>query len=497
MSSIVSINTNNNSAIKNSLCSSLDAATLAATKMATGQGIVSANESPTSFVIGLGMRSDLQTLKIVSQGIQQSQSMMSIAESGIKSIYDTVAKMKDILTQAKLGYMTDSLVVKTLSPAYVALKSEINRIADSVTFNGQSLLNGKGGSQEVGNASNISQIASAYTTTPNTHIALASFDSNIPILDGLQASTVTNGQVGAVTFTLGNAIKDQTPQVIGGELTSDNANNVYITGATLVFNNIGVTDSNNNQSTGTLTIKGVDLKFQSDQYEFSKGTISSNAAAGAPTITSTLDPNQVSFTVISGAITEVSGFSELVAGTPGTLQAISNNTASTVSNLNAQYVLSGGSDYGSNFSFVTGTNLNNDIVMLTLPNFRLDSNSGVLGMVDVLNTQNNTSSTKPTTLTDLTTVTEAGIDIPLVEALLEKITNGLTKLGANETQLINIESALVNSIQQVDNAQGVFMNADLASETEAFTKANVQTFIAISVLKQMNEVLESLKRLVS
>ena len=61
---------------------------------------------------------------------------------------------------------------------------------------------------------------------------------------------------------------------------------------------------------------------------------------------------------------------------------------------------------------------------------------------------------------------------------------------------MNIEAQLATSVAQVDLAQGAIMNADLADQTEVFTREGVKINVAIAVLGQMNASLKALERLV-
>jgi flagellin len=478
--------------IKNSLSNSIADANLAAAKMATGEQYQHAYEDPTSYAVGLHMQSDLSVLQTVLKGAIQSTSMMYIAESAAKAIYATVNQMKGILAQAKLGYMTDELIKDTLSPTYIQLKAEINRIADSVNFNGQTLLNGQGGKKHNGISSTLASTPT-YKVASNSTVSLAPFSANKDIVTGLSATTVTGGQSGTITFKTG--IAPLSPTVSGGTITTDSAGNINVVGATLIFNDVTVADSSGVAKTGTgsLTITGVDLQFAANSFTFIDGQIVSNSTA-APTITNSasLQASNVSFTSTGGDITFVGG----ISGTPA-ISAITSGSGSVISNITQTYKMSGGVDSTSGFSFVTGNHLNTDIVTFELPNMRLNSNGGVLGMINTINSDDNILSAEPTDLTNLYSSADADRDIPLIEAMLKKLIVNIDLIGSYETRLENIKLQLQNDVEQINDAQSIIMDADLANETENFTRSNVKTNIAISCLKNLNETLKSLQALVA
>jgi len=488
----VSVNNCNSQPIQQALAMSLKGAADSATKMATGEQFQHFFEDPTSNAIGLNMRSNLGVLETVLKGIKQSQSMLYLAESAGKSIYHTVNKMKEILTQAKLGYMTNELIQSTLSPTYIQLKAEINRIADSVNFNGQDLVNGTGGTKIAGTTATIAATGTYQPTTASSvTLAAITATASTPtdIITGLSATTVTGGTDGDVTFS---TTANVTPQISGGIITTDASGDVNITGATIIFNQITVSDSAGtpNKGTGNLIISDVDLQFAAGTYDFASGTLTSTTA---PTITnsSTMIGSNFTFISTSGAIEEVNGFT----GTPAIGTGVV-GVGSKVTNVVKTYDLSGGINATSAFSFVTGTNLNTEIIQFNIPNMRLTEYNGVQGMINTINAKNNILSTAPTDLTNLTNTQDADIDIPLVEALLVTIIAQLDQLGAYEIRLMNVELQLQDNVQQVDQAQAIFMDADLAKETELFTVYNVRTNIAISCLKNLNNSLQSLQQLV-
>jgi len=496
----VSLNNNTSTPIQQALSDSMQASAAAAQRMSTGEQFIRAYEDPTSFAIGLQMRSDLEVLRTTLDGITQSQSMLYIAEDGMKSIYNTVNKMKEILGTSKVAYMTDHLIHTTLSPTYVQLKAEINRIADSVNFNGQTLINGQGGVKNAGTASSTSAdpfyIAAAASTVTLAKITGVPA-TGTPIISGLKANVTVSGTTTTAATMTFNAETDVTPQVIGGTVTSDEkSGDIDIAGATIFMKGVTAYDGTNN-AVGNITINNVDLKFKKGEFDFVNRVIKSDTGK-TPMISNITNITASDFTFerTSGSITKIDTFTATTPLTASNIVLASGND-NQISNMTQQYSLSGGIAADSAFTFVTGIDLNNEIITFDLPNMRLTKTNEVLGMIDTINTSNNISLAKPTDLTNLNNSKDADIDIPLVEALLSYIIAQIDQIGAYETRLMNVERQMQNSVREIDNAQGVFMNADLAEQTENFTIATVQTNISISCLRNLTNALTSLQQLVS
>lgn len=804
---------------RQALSNSLSDAALAATKMATGEGIQHAYEDPTGLAIGSSMKGDLDVLKIVYTGIKQTQSMVYIAEEGMKAIHGTMSKLNQVLAKAKLGYMTDALVQSTLSPTYIQLKEEINRIADSIDFNGQKLLNGTGGKKTAATVSTLGSASPASISVNsggNSVTTLAGFSANADILTGLigdvsgftigssvttlaqfpaNANIVTKGAsyvaasaatptsynlsvgsasamtVGTLTipdFTLadlnnldiftnpltsatnlsqvftstgittsgnnitiagnlaitgnfsddggvttdpnktftipvsitmtgasvsggiasGNitavnvaasaaitatgfsnvtpnattvnapksiAISDTavsvnnltanvtgnvtfkagaaavTPVVTGGTYAYDANGDFVVTGATVALSTIKIS---NGASTGDgdLSVDGVTLKFKAGEFDYdaslnkisskvgkspvitaegtytwtpsgTPGTITSastftgtnvmgitsgatssisnvtastfstgasitfkaGATAVTPTVTGgttaydangnlvvtnatlgmndiiisdganqgngdlsvtgvtlTFNKGEFDYDVANNKITSKPNKSPVVSNilpanvawtksaTPGAISVlrgingsgaidIADGVGSSMDHLLGQgtvYTLSGGSTATSTFNFVTGSDLNEAIVEVDFPNLRLTANNGINGLIETINSSENIVNAVPLDLTNLQSISDADKDIPLVQVLADKLIEYIDELGAYQTRLMNIEAQLATSVAQVDLAQGAIMNADLADQTEVFTREGVKINVAIAVLGQMNASLKALERLV-
>lgn len=490
----VSISTPYTTSTRQALSTSMREASMSATKMSTGKNYVHAYEDSTGFAIGSSMQSDLKILEIVATGVNQTQSMLYMVEEGMKAIHDTASKLNQILAKAKLGYMTDELVKNTLSPSYVQLKQEIDRIADSIEFNGQNLLNGTGGKKTAATVATVSSTPSYSSYTANSGGAsaptLAQFAVG-DILTGLSATTVTAGTSGTVAFSVTTAAA---PTVTGGTASFDsNTGDFVISGATITTNAVTVTDSASVKGVGSLAISNVTLKFKAGEFDYDSVNNKITSKTGNAPELSDLVPANVAWTYTYGTITAVSGFSGTAA------MSIANGVGSELSNIlasGATYALSGGVGASSTFNFVTGSDLNEAIVEVAFPNMRLTKANGVDGMISTINTSENINSVAPTDLTNLESVADADNDIPLVQALVDQIVVHFSQIGAYQSRLLNIQSQLATSVEQVDLAQGEIMNADLAKENEGFTRSNVKINVAIAVLGQMNSSLQSLQRLV-
>lgn len=473
----VSVSTSLTAAVRQSLADNMKSASLSALKMSTGENYINAYEDPTGYAIGSSMRADLKVLEVVKTGIEQTKSMLLVAEAGMKSIKQTVEKLYTILAKAKLGYMTDDLVKNTLSPEYVQMKQEVDRIAKSLDFNGQKLLNGSGGKKTDATASTASStpVITTISTISGTLTAATAGDF-IDIFDST-ASVKPNTSVtpSGGTYTISGGTYDSTTNTL--------------TGAKLTITGVTLTDGAGTPVSGqaNITIDDVELTFAAAPT-YDKGSLSDT---GAPTITLPVDMDKYTFSSTSTGVKDW----ELKTGTI-TAPTLTLGSGATLNGFLETYALSGGKPATSTFSFVTGNDLNVDRLNVVLPNMSLTTQNGIIGMVEVVNTSENILNSTPTDLSDLLTISDADKDIPIVEALLEFCTNAIAELGAYESRMNNIDAQLGTAVEEIDNAQGAIMNADLPKENERFARSNVKSNIAIAVLSRLNAGLEALQRLV-
>lgn len=480
----VSISTSYTVATRQALSTSMDAAAIAATKMSTGENIIHAYEDPTGLAIGSNMRAQLDVLEVVKTGIEQTQSMLYIAEAGLKSIYETYTQLNQVLARAKLGYMNDELIQKTLSPTYMQLKQEINRIADSVDFNGQKLFDGTGGTKVAGKESVLDTAGMQYVFSSASQVT-------VPDLTITNISAKINGSATASDLTI--TTTNSSLNINGGNTVYEGGNAVSVKGARITITGAQISDGGTpaRQATATITLTNVDISLSSVTYNADSLLLSAS--------TPTFDLTSASLSIGNVVSTGTNGINNLsdeaLQSTTSTATSLT-STKIDIDDTSKIIPLTGGRSASSSFKFVTGTDLNGSVVEVNFPNLRLTAANGIPGIISTINVADNVSSSVPTDLTNLVSSKDASIDIPYVQKLMDQTVEYLDALGAYQQRFLNINSQLGTAVEQLDLAQGAIMNADLAKQSENFTRDNVKVQVSIAVLNQMNQSLNSLKDLV-
>jgi len=110
-------------------------------RLSTGMRINSAADDAAGLAIREGMRAEIATLKQGVRNAQDGISLIQTAEGSLAVIDEKLIRMKELAEQAATGTYTDEQRM-LIHSEFAAMASEIDRIANSTTFNGVNLLNG-------------------------------------------------------------------------------------------------------------------------------------------------------------------------------------------------------------------------------------------------------------------------------------------------------------------------------------------------------------------
>ncbi len=110
-------------------------------KLSSGSRVVTAKDDAASLAIGKSLQAEVESLKQAQVNAGQASSMLQIADGALATISDIVIRMRTLATQASSGQL-GSQERTFLNNEYVALRSEIDRIAQDTEFNGTALLSG-------------------------------------------------------------------------------------------------------------------------------------------------------------------------------------------------------------------------------------------------------------------------------------------------------------------------------------------------------------------
>ncbi len=127
--------------ISTQLNTSLSTLTNSVYRLSTGLRINSAADDPAGLAVFEMMRAQEATYTQARNNAQDAQSLIQTAEGAMNVIDEKLIRMKELAEQASTGTYTDSQRL-IMHSEFSLMASEIDRIANSTTFNGMKLLDG-------------------------------------------------------------------------------------------------------------------------------------------------------------------------------------------------------------------------------------------------------------------------------------------------------------------------------------------------------------------
>ena len=118
-------------------------------KLSSGYKINRAGDDAAGLAISEKMRAQITGLDAAQKNVADGISLVKTAEGAMQEIQDMMNRMEYLATQSANGTYDNDVDRANLQKEVEALKSEINRIADSSNFNGTKLLDGSLASEQV------------------------------------------------------------------------------------------------------------------------------------------------------------------------------------------------------------------------------------------------------------------------------------------------------------------------------------------------------------
>ncbi len=276
-------------------------------KLSSGYKINRAGDDAAGLAISEKMRAQITGLNAAQKNVKDGISLVKTAEGAMQEIQDMLNRMDYLATQSANGTYDNEVDRANLQKEVEALKSEINRIADSANFNGIKLLDGsmeKTSSRSVqvsgadrilssviGEGEKAWQVVGNKTVldTPSAAAQTGSFKVD---LSTLTFTGVGSGQA-SVDFTLTVGDKTWTATASGINATSTSLDDVAVKaiassivseiGSTAVINGVEWSVSNNKDGTITFTQKAKPSTAAEAQCNFDVKVNMVNTTANATT----------------------------------------------------------------------------------------------------------------------------------------------------------------------------------------------------------------------
>ncbi len=459
-------------------------------RLSSGLRINSAKDDAAGLAISDRMTAQIRGLNQASRNANDGISLAQTAEGAMQESTNILQRMRELAVQA--ANATNSAADRSALQAEVnQLKTEMNRIAQSTTFNGLHILDGSFVSQQF-------QVGPNANETIGVSIkSMAADDLGRYFIDALNttANQGTGSSVAAnATPPAANTISAQTLTITGSKGSTNPAISVT-TGSTAWEIASQITD--------TASQTGVTATARTE------ATLSGLNPAGVVTLTVGSGGNTATVHA-SVTPTDLSELATVINDQSGTTGVTATVNAGTLTLIQAEgkdihisnFDHSGGA--GTEIIDVTGADgvaatltqggADSTVVAGTIEFSAQDSYTVSSSVADssgsIVNGTANTSTIA--TLEEVTAINISDIQgandaLKIVDAALGKIDAQRGDLGALQNRFESTISNLQNVAENLTAARSRIRDADIAQETSEMTKANILQQAGVSILTQANQ----------
>jgi flagellin len=349
-------------------------------RLASGQRINSAADDAAGLSISTRMDSQVRALNMAIRNADDGISLMQTAEGAMDEVTNILQRMRELSVQASNGTYTDS-DRESLHAEVAQLQEELDRIAETTTFNNQNVVDGSfSGNLNVtgtgsGNLSvSIGSMAAAMlgeredgpaTATSRASLSISGMTTNSADYQGKTFSVAANGVTGTVTLPTadsGNAVSAAVSVAAGedtGAATSMVLSTVLYTAETLNLSTqekrqfsmrVNNTDFQTIDITNALKdVLGVELAALNSPLTFSDSTSDEVTADQFITALQTAIDDSGYFEGDNAVTVSIDkdGFLHMVAGGANEIQLAEETNNGTVGTFVTDFVSATAADYAN------------------------------------------------------------------------------------------------------------------------------------------------------
>jgi len=416
-------------------------------KLSSGLRINRAGDDAAGLAVSEKMRGQIRGLDQASRNAQDGISMIQTAEGALNETHSILQRMRELAVQSAND--TNTAADRTeIQKEVDQLASEVTRISDNTEFNTQKLLNG-----QMGKVATKSGGAAALVGLQAAGAALEGGSYTITVSDsGTDEEIVTNGASALTAAAFGSDAADMT--VASGvsygsyKLTTTNLNagNVDFT----LEGPDGTTTTMLTQAVGSdLTIGGITFDF-SAQNVTKEGTLEFDLQATSIDL------------------------------------ALTGDASASIANLNYKgETLNLG---GLEFTVKTGFAVDNDTASIDVVDkavkFQIGAN---VNQNTSLSINNMGATALGVDAIDVSTQSSANLSIDKIQTAIDTVSSERSKLGSVQNRLEHTINNLGTSSENLTAAESRIRDVDMAKEMMEFTKTNILSQAATSMLAQANQ----------
>jgi flagellin len=456
-------------------------------RLSSGLRINSAKDDAAGLAIVDRMTSQIRGL---GQGIRNANdglSVAQVAEGAMQESGNILQRIRELAIQSAndSNSATDrSNIQKEVSQ----LQQELNRIAETTTFNGKNLLDGTFVAQDFQVGTNANETISVTIATVNgSQMGAQQFSGPANIGLPVAATTAGNNGVtnGALTITgsLGTGTADYAANATANEIAALVNAVSADTGVTASAETVVELDT---FSTGTISFT---LSSEDGSGNTQGSTAAISAVVTSSTDLATLRDEINNSSASTGIVASLNSAGDGIvltnaAGDNIVIEGASDGTVDATD----PFIVNGTTDAGAfAIALVEDGGVTDSISVGGQISFS-SSNSFLLEDTVALQIGSTSEASTLSSVSDIDVSTKAGANdaLDVLDRALATVTDNRANLGAIQNRLESTMSNLASIVENVSSARSRVQDADFAAETANLTRNQILQQAGISVLSQAN-----------
>ena len=452
-------------------------------RLSSGLRINSAKDDAAGLAISDRMTSQIRGLNQAARNANDGISLAQTAEGAMQESTNILQRMRELSVQA--ANATNSSADRgALQSEVNQLKSEMNRISQSTTFNGLRILDGSFVSQQfqVGPNANETIGVSIQSMAADDLGRYAVYATNTSANEGTGSSVAANATpptgntIGAQNLTITGSKGHTDPAIaIAANATARNiaaqiTETAAQTGVTATARTEAAIDNLSADGVVTMTIGsgGNTATVNATVTQTDLGELATviNDQSGTTGVTAKVNAGKLTLTQADGKDVIISDFTNSAGGTIDV----------TGADNHAESLTSGGADS----TRVAGTIEFSSQDSYTVSSDVTAANGSIVDSDQI-------SALEEVTTIDISTVDNANKALKIVDAALGKIDAQRGDLGALQNRFESTIANLKNVAENLTAARSRIRDADIAQETSNMTKANILQQAGVAILTQANQ----------
>jgi flagellin len=461
------------------------------TRLSSGLRINSAKDDAAGLAISDRMTSQIRGLNQAVRNANDGISLAQTAEGAMQESTNILQRMRELSVQSA-NASNSGADRQALQAEVNQLKSEMNRIAETTTFNGINILDGSFTAAKFQVGANANEtisvnvdsmaagslgrysVSESNATTANEGTGAASTAAaGAPTVSTIGAQTITvSGNAGSKDVAIAEGDTAKAVAALVNEQTATTGVEAKATNS-LTMGNLSTS------GTMSFTLQGsggsaTTISAAVTTADLSNLTQAINNASGTTGVTAEGVGASIVLSLSDGGNILISDFANSSAGNQ-TLDVTGSSDAAAIT------LTEGGNDSTT----VTGT-----LEFTSQESFFVSSDVAVTAGSLFDNAAANTGITSGSQMVssvDISTDTGAQTAIDIIDKALAKIDSQRGDLGAIQNRFESTIANLQNISENISAARSRILDADIAQETSAMTKNNILQQAGVSILAQANQ----------